>query len=161
MSSTSLNSFHGKNCVFLNYVKATWCYRHGYHNVDGFYVNSSYLGIYMGDRTLSGINVDQMWTFHIDWGFCIFHTGQGWEIPPKCYITGEGRNRLTEMIVMMGYAGFGDIYLHIISMMISLAECKQYYSKTGIYVNVSALPFKSRIREIVASISQTGMYCYI
>ena len=37
ISSTSLNYFHG----FLNHVKVTWCYRHGYHNVNGFNVFSS------------------------------------------------------------------------------------------------------------------------
>ncbi len=37
ISSTSLNSFHGEICVFLNHVKVTWCDRHGYNKVNGFY----------------------------------------------------------------------------------------------------------------------------
>ncbi len=38
ISSTSLNSFHGEIRVFLNHVKVTRCYRHGYNNVNGFYI---------------------------------------------------------------------------------------------------------------------------
>ncbi len=38
--STSLNSFHGEIRVFLNHVKITQCYRHGYNNVNGFIASS-------------------------------------------------------------------------------------------------------------------------
>ncbi len=38
ISSTSLNSFHGEICVFLNHVKVTQCDRHGYNKVNGFNV---------------------------------------------------------------------------------------------------------------------------
>ncbi len=36
ISSTPLNSFHGEIRVFLDHVKVTLCYRHGYKNVNGF-----------------------------------------------------------------------------------------------------------------------------
>ncbi len=56
ISSTSLNSFHGEICVFLNHVKVTWCYRRGYNNVNGFKALGSAAIAYMTNTQLQVID---------------------------------------------------------------------------------------------------------
>ncbi len=51
--------FHGEICVFLNHVKVTWCYRHGYNNVNGFIVHGTIVWLYGTETSNTVYEMDQ------------------------------------------------------------------------------------------------------
>ncbi len=66
INSTSLNSFHGEICVFLNHAKVTWYYRHGYNKVNGFYIRLFRLMLYP-EVSKQMFKIFNFWNLFVDY----------------------------------------------------------------------------------------------